>query len=287
MSYSAVLRQLPASPIELQPAPLSNAVQLGERAQPLVFDCPSIWHHDAPLLETVRKEYGHLRCADLQGTYGWVLRYEDDEAYQALNITTLGEFIELWQDDTECTMPYFRHLSILRNLPGLQRYFLTPQQFRPNWVTHPAIDRIGGPELFFGQAGTGFGNLHIDHLSVHVGFYQFSGEKQFMLFPPEDKPCLYAYAGQEFPWQQRNSRITGNTIGDLERFPLLKLTRPRSVVLKAGQALFLPADWWHTTINLTDSVSYSIRIVNQSNVSRTGRALLAGVPRLARRWLSS
>jgi len=28
----------------------------------------------------------------------------------------------------------------------------------------------------------------------------------------------------------------------------------------------LPADWWHTTRNLTDSVSYSVRIVNGSNI---------------------
>ena len=59
------------------------------------------------------------------------------------------------------------------------------------------------------------------------------------------------------------------------------------LTLRAGQALFMPADWWHTTINLTDSVSYSIRIVNHTNVLKTlghylvgpGRAMLKALGR--------
>jgi hypothetical protein len=38
----------------------------------------------------------------------------------------------------------------------------------------------------------------------------------------------------------------------------------------------MPADWWHTTVNLTDSVSYSIRIVNHTNVLKTAGQYLAG-----------
>mgnify|MGYP001812454724 CR=1 FL=1 len=286
MNQTALFDRLPLTAIRPQNSPLANAEELGQNGQPMVFDCPDIWQHDAPMLDTIRREYGHLRCRDLAGTYGWVLRYEDREVFDALNIDTLGEFIELWQDDAQREMPYFRHLSIFRNLPQLARYLVPPAQFRPNWVTHPMFDRIGGPELFFGQAGTGFGNVHIDHVGVHVGFYQFSGEKQFILFPPEDAPCLYTYPGQEFPWQVRNSRITGPSINDLERWPLLKLTRPRTLVLKAGQAMFLPSNWWHTTLNLTDSVSYSIRIVNRSNAATTARELLAGLPRLVTRRLA-
>ena len=42
----------------------------------------------------------------------------------------------------------------------------------------------------------------------------------------------------------------------------------------------------HTTLNLTDSLSYSIRIVNRSNAATTARELLAGLPRLVTRRLA-
>ena len=285
MNSTAIFDRYPATRLSSQPRSTLDAVDLGRRGEPLVFDCPSIWQHELPLLDALRREYGHLRCEELQGTYGWVLRYEQMERFEALNIATLGEFIDLFESGECRRLPYLMHLSIQRNLARLARHFVTPPEFRPNWVTHPSLDRIGGPELFFGQTGTGFGAVHIDHVSVHVGFYQFEGEKQFILFPPEDAPCLYRYPGKQFPFQLRNSRITAATAEDCERFPLLHLTRPRTVTLRAGQALFLPANWWHTTLNTKDSISYSIRIVNRSNAASTVRDYAAGVPRAARRLL--
>ena len=100
---------------------------------------------------------------------------------------------------------------------------------------------------------------------MHVGFVQLQGEKEFVLLPPSDAPYLYTIPGREFPFQLRNSRVRYADIENHERFPLLKSASPRRVVLRAGQALFLPADWWHTTRNISDSVSYSVRIVNGSN----------------------
>lgn len=247
---------------------------------PTRFACESVWRHERPLLEVLADEYGHMRLDQLEGSYGWCIRYSQEHRREALGIETLGELLTLFENDSVLPLPYLMHLSIHRNLPRLRRFFVDPPQFRPNWATAPWADRIGGPELFIGQQGTGFGPIHIDHVAVHVGFFQVSGEKQFLLFPPEDGQYLYRYRGAEFPWQLRNSRICRFDDDVYERFPLLRNASPRRITLHAGEALFMPANWWHTTLNLTDSVSYSVRIVNGSNVLSMLGEYARGIPRV-------
>lgn len=266
-----ISRSAPAAP-QLHP----SSVPLDA---PTRFQCDSVWRHPRPLLDVLASEHGHLPLDELAGTYGWCIRYSQQTRRELLGLKTLGDLIELFKQGTTLPLPYLMHLSIHRNLAALRRYFVDPPQFRPNWVSSPLLDRIGGPELFIGQRGTGFGPLHIDHVGVHVGFYQLSGTKRFLLFPPEDGQYLYRYPGAEFPWQMRNSRICGFEEGNCERYPRLQNARPREITLNAGEALFLPANWWHTTLNETDSVSYSVRIVNRTNVLSTLGEYTRGVPR--------
>jgi hypothetical protein len=246
---------------------------------PRVFGGATVWNHSRPFLEVLRSEYGHLDFATLRGTYGWCIKYDQLDKFNALGVSRLDEFLDLFETGSELPLPYLMHLSVNRSLRRLRRHFRSPPEFRPNWADHPWLDRLWGPEVFIGQRGTGFGPVHIDHVAVHVGFCQLQGEKRFLLFPPEDGPNLYRYRGAQFPWQLRNSKIRGFDAATLERFPLLKRTHPVSLVLRAGECLFLPANWWHTTLNLADSVSYSIRIVNHTNALRTLGEHARGIPR--------
>lgn len=250
--------------------------------QPLVFDYAGLWRHAVPLLDVMRSHYGHLPLRALGGAYGWSVRNCEAGIYERLQMATLGDYIDAFLSGG-VALPYLRHVSLNRALPGLRRYLKDPREFQPNWVAHPRLDRLGGPELFIGQAGTRFGCLHQDHASVHVGFVQLEGEKEYVLFPPGDSRYLYRWTTRHFPYQARNSWLHYEDIDDPGRYPLLRFTHPRRVLIKAGQALLLPADWWHTTSNCTDSVSYSIRIVNRSNISRVVATHLQGIPRLFRR----
>lgn len=250
---------------------------------PTRFTCDSVWRHERPLLDVLAEEYGHMRLDQLLGSYGWCIKYSQESKRAALGIQTLGELLELFERGSELPLPYLMHLSINRTLSKLRECFVDPPQFRPNWASMPWADRIGGPELFVGQKGTGFGPIHIDHVAVHVGFFQVSGEKRFLLFPPEDGQYLYRYPGAQFPWQLRNSRICGFDGDARDRFPLLRNASPREITLRAGEALFMPANWWHTTLNVTDSVSYSVRIVNRTNALAMLGEYAKGVPRAIRR----
>jgi hypothetical protein len=244
-----------------------------------MFKCAPLWRHERPMLDVLRERYGGLSLDGLEGSYGWVLKYDQQARAAANNIRTLGDYLDAFRRPAATPLPYLMHLSINRHLPALRPYFSSPPAFRPNWATAPALDRLGGPELFLGPPGSGFGPVHVDHAAVHVGFWQIEGEKRFILFPPEDGPYLYRYRGAQFPWQLRNSRVRAEQYTDFGRFPLLRHAHPRVLVLRAGQCLFLPANWWHTTVNTCHSVSYSIRIVNHTNVLRTLGEYLLGVPR--------
>ena len=108
------------------------------------------------------------------------------------------------------TLPYLRHLSVNRAMPGLRSHLHLPAEFGPNWVLHSALDRLSGPELFIGQQNTSFGHLHQDQVSVHIGFVQLQGAKEFVIYAPEDTPHLHTFEGREFPYQQRNSKVRFN-----------------------------------------------------------------------------
>jgi len=253
------------------------------RPLPRVFRAPGFWRQETSIIDALSCGYGHLRIGELSGAYGWVIRNSQRAHLEALKISTLGEFIELFRAGVPDELPYLMHLPVHRSLPAIRDGIRIPEAFRPNWVESSRLGRIGGPELFIGRQGAGFGPLHIDHVAVRVGFYQFLGSKEVLLLPPEDGRYLYRYPGHEFPYQLRNSRISGFGDIDLEAFPLFRHAGPLCVTLHAGHALFLPVNWWHTTLNLTDSVSYSIRIVNRTNALRCAGEHLLGVPRLLRR----
>jgi hypothetical protein len=230
----------------------------------------------------MRAFYGHKQLASFGGSYGWSVRYRQEEDYAAINIHTLGEYLEAFESGG-IKLPYLRHLSVNRAMPELRPFIRHPRSFGANWVDHPWLDRLSGPEFFIGQQGTMFGNVHQDQVNVHVGFVQLQGDKEFVVFPPEDGRWLEVFEGREFPYQLRNSRVRYTDLNNYDEFPLLRKAHPRRIRLSAGQALLLPADWWHTTRNLTDSVSYSVRIVNGSNAARCLASHFAGIPRWIRK----
>jgi len=256
----------------------------GDSAQPLVFSCNNLWQHDQPLLDVMAQQFGHRQLDSFGGSYGWSVRYRQVEDYTALGINTLGEYLQEFQKGN-VHLPYLRHLSINRAMPELRVHLQLPAAFRPNWANHKWLDRLSGPELFIGQAGTSFGHVHQDQVSVHVGFVQLQGIKEFVVFPPADGRYLDIFSGREFPYQLRNSRVRYADLENHDKFPLLARTHPRRITLKAGQALLLPADWWHTTYNIEDSVSYSIRIVNASNIARCITEHLKGIPRVMKKLM--
>ncbi|MCC5793356.1 MAG: cupin-like domain-containing protein [Chromatiales bacterium] len=258
-------------------APLRQAQS--RHAEPLIIDWPRAWCHPRPLTQFLREKYGALRLAELGGSYGWVVRDANRRRYEVLGLETLGDYLDRFEQGGSGRLPYLTHLSIHRNVPALREFLRAPPEFGPNWVSGPRWDRLGGPELFIGQAGTRFAGIHQDHGGVHVGFCQLAGRKRFIIFPPSDGRWLYRYRGSEFPYQLRNSHVRWFAPDAYQRWPLLARAQPQQIVLEAGQALLLPANWWHATESLTDGITWNIRIVNHSNLAGVLGQHLLGLPR--------
>ncbi|GAA3214916.1 cupin-like domain-containing protein [Dactylosporangium siamense] len=92
--------------------------------------------------------------------------------------------------------------------------------------------------------------LHYD--DTHNLFAQVSGSKTFYLFPPENLEALYP--GPLNTGAQHLSRVDLFQ-PDLERHPRTGSLAYRSATVQAGEALLLPAFWWHQVASHDVAVS--------------------------------
>ena len=109
--------------------------------------------------------------------------------------------------------------------------------------------RNGLEEMFFGGAGAKFPSLHIDYWGMDGFINQLYGEKDFILFGPEQTPFLYPD-----PADGLISQVNVDA-PDAQRHPLFREARPLRFTLEPGDTLYLPNGWWHTTRMQTPSLS--------------------------------
>ena len=158
----------------------------------------------------------------------------------------------------------------------------------PNWLrgTYPVVggllNRAAEVELFIGGAGaallrreaetaggagyhdpgtkgvSGFADLHHDPTALPVMLFQIYGQKEWVLFSPEDTPYLYANG-------TRLSEVPNPDSPDLGRFPLFAKATPIRFVQQPGEAVYLPAFWWHATRMRTLSIAVSSTFANQAH----------------------
>jgi len=154
-----------------------------------------------------------------------------------------------------------------------------PAYLAPNWLEerfYPRnlsrlLNRGPNAEIYIGGVGSGFNLLHWDALYEHVFAFQIYGEKHWIVFPPSDSENVYPHEGHP-----NLSQI--NVFGgfDPQQFPRLADAHPRRLLLHAGDMLFLPGGWWHTTHIDGPSISVSINAANASNWSQLVTTLCKG-----------
>ena len=194
------------------------------------------------------------------------------DRYGSLTVTvdartmTLRELVDqVLVSSPEHPAPYLRN-QLLAQWPADIRADVTPLPgcTKPNWLDSPLFptrESLNYFEVFIGGRGAAFPVLHYDGLHTHAFIMEIYGDKEFWVYPPEESAFVYPRAGIE----ANKSQVEDVENPDLERFPLFSRATPTRFVLHAGETLFVPAGWWHTTRMLTAAISVSVNAANATN----------------------
>lgn len=178
----------------------------------------------------------------------------------------LREYVELIRrrskvGDTS-RMPYLRNLHIHSWFPDVsQALNYPPQVFGPNffkdeWNPDPKEFSFSEAwkhwaELFIAGPGVSFPFIHFDICHTHAYSVQTFGKKTFYLWPPSETANMYPGLGN----RASISHILDPDQPDLAKFPKFALANGTKLELSAGEMLYIPPEWWHTTksheLNLT------------------------------------
>lgn len=182
----------------------------------------------------------------------------------------IEEVIDLaLQSDEKNPAPYYRNIRIAHEYPELMSHITPESEFcLPNYFLHKIFTPLrtslfayGQYELFIGGKGRSFPYLHYDVPGADTFIHQIWGEKELILFSPDDSKFLYPKTGSEF----NVSSIPDIENVSLDKFPLYKNAKKFKVVLKAGDSVYFPSGWWHTAKMLSFSISIGIDVANEYN----------------------
>lgn len=162
--------------------------------------------------------------------------------------------------------PYMYRLFIGPHLPELlpdlepQNPYAFPRRLASPLMLRPWRRPDGYLKLLIGGTGGRFPVLHYDGENAHASITEIYGDKEFILYPPED--AAYVYPKQDMPNQ---SQVADPQHPDLERFPLFANATQHYTVLHPGDMVFVPSRWWHAARVLSPSISICQNMYDASN----------------------
>lgn len=198
--------------------------------------------------EFFKKNYGHLTKEVKGVTY------------------TIAEFIDLMLASTpEKTAPYPFNLNMESYFPDLMQDIMPDVIYgKSDRIHHPLMPKLmlKGTEvyeLFLGGNGSFFPFLHWDALFLHTQITQLYGNKEFILYGPDQTEYMYPRAD--------NTKISSVNIfdPDYEKYPLFKKAKPIRVMVNEGETILFPTKWWHATQMYGPCISLGRVQLNASN----------------------
>lgn len=166
---------------------------------------------------------------------------------------------------SENPAPYL-HNQLLAEWPPELSAEVTPMPecTQPNWLESrffPSRHQLSSVEAYIGGRGARFPVLHYDGWHTHAFLMQLHGDKEYIVFSPEQTAYMYPRDGVEM----NKSRIHDVLEPDRGAFPLFERAEGLRFQLHAGETLFVPAGWWHTARILSPSVTVSVNGLNRAN----------------------
>jgi hypothetical protein len=115
-------------------------------------------------------------------------------------------------------------------------------------------------KLLVGGVGSKFPVMHFDGENAHAAITQIYGDKEIVVYAPEDTPYLYPKK-----FVPNHSMVGDPALQDHTRFPLLAKATQYRTTLKPGDMVFVPARWWHAARALSTSISVCSNMLDESN----------------------
>lgn len=193
-------------------------------------------------------------------------RYGDLEVKVDGEAMTLGELIDRVENSTDDDpAPYLRN-QLLSKWPKELAAAVRPMPecTQPNWLDSrlfPSRHPLTSVEVYIGGRGARFPVLHYDGCHTHAFLMQLYGDKEYIVFSPEQTKFMYPREGSA----SNKSGIEDILAADPEAFPLFQHAEGVRFELHPGEMLFVPGGWWHTARILSPSVTVSANVVNRAN----------------------
>jgi Cupin-like domain len=162
--------------------------------------------------------------------------------------------------------PYLHKVIIYRDMPELlpdlspDNVYAFPRRYAGALMPERFQRPDGYLKLLIGGAGGKFPLMHYDTDNAHAMITEIYGDKEFILFAPEDTQYMYPFANSS-----HTSEIENPDNADLAKYPLFaKATQYRGTVYP-GDSIFVPSAWWHAARALNPSISVCANMMYRSN----------------------
>lgn len=198
-----------------------------------------------------------------------------DTLFALRGLSTFGDYVARYTGDAVTGVPpylrWFARQSPDR-LPWADSAFaeLERDWAMPEWLptsgyvfplTRGRVDAAHDPFPAKGLFVCGKGGrtrLHADPWQSDACLCQATGDKRVIMFPPEASELLTA-----------EEAVVDLDDPDDSAFPRWRDAQPGfDEVLRPGDAVFIPAGWYHTAIALADSVSITWNFVHEAQATR-------------------
>ncbi len=209
--------------------------------QPVVFEDLSA---DWPAVEKWDLEYFREKAGEIEvPLYDSKPAKGRQKSHGPAMRVKFSEYIDILKSGpTDLRMFFF---NLLQNCPSLIKDFKYPD------LGVKFFKKL--PVLFVGGEG-GKVVMHYDMDLANNFHFNFTGEKRVILYSPEETKYLY-----KVPFSIVSMEVIDMDNPDFEKYPALKKAKGFEVILKHGEALFIPSKWWHFIKYKSPCLSLTLR----------------------------
>jgi ribosomal protein L16 Arg81 hydroxylase len=226
-----------------------------KKNKPVIFtDLTKDWEAlDKWNLDYFINDYGHLECPIFSSNYS-----KPGKGYMTHDqMMRFDEFLtKTAKGNTDLRLFLY---DIFKSAPELRDDFKFPT------VMNGFIKSF--PLMFFGGEGAEV-TMHYDIDCANVFLTQFAGNKRVILFAPEESEKLYHH-----PFTVKS--LVDPKKPDLHKFPALNSVVGYDTILKHGETIFMPSQYWHYMHYLDFSFGLALRSQNSVFSTLRGGANIA------------